>query len=132
MIVLLAATAALGPPASEQVVLKHRITPANVVEKVSASCGGNRYRIRLTHLRDLNSLDVTVNNRPVASTEMDKVTALVPAGFSMFQPFVAECFRDRPNARMRLIVDGPDSHGHSQFLYFEVTPAGQVTNARRD
>jgi hypothetical protein len=121
-----------GGAENEQVVIRDRLSPAGLVVSVAGSCGKNRYQIVLTHDGYQNRLRVEVNRRQVTAPEIAKVMKLVPPGYFLFHPFVAECFWDRPNARMRLMSAGPASHGREQWLSFEVTPAGEVTNARLD
>jgi len=126
----LAAAAASQPPsANEQVVIQHPLTPDDVVETVAGRCGRNLYQIRLEHFGNRSRLGIEVNGRPVTSGQIAKIANVLPQGLYLFEPFVDQCFRDRPNARMRLIVDGPSSHVRFEFLYFEVTPDGEVSNA---
>jgi hypothetical protein len=130
-----AAVAAAEPPRAihnEPVVIRGRLSPTDMVVSVAGRCGKNRYEIVLRHDGHQNLLVVDVNQRRVAAPEIAKVTKLVPPGYFLFDPFVAECFWDRPSARMRLMTAGPASHGNEQWLSFEVTPAGEVTNVRRD
>ena len=129
LFVLAAAAASQSAPPNSQVVIQHPLRPNEVVETVAGRCGRNLYQIRLEHFGERTRLSVEVNRRRIAPGQIAKATEVVPAGWYLFQPFVDQCFRDRPTARMRLIVDGPPSHGHSRFLYFEVTPGGEVTNA---
>jgi hypothetical protein len=119
-----------GGAQNEQVIIRDRLSPAGLVVSVAGSCGKNRYQIVLTNDGHQNRLRLEVNGRQVAAPEIAKVMKLVPPGDFLFDPFVAECFWDRPNARMRLMSAGPARHGREQWLSFEVTPAGEVMNVR--
>src|SRR5215213_3921147 len=83
---------------NEEVVIRERLSPTNLVVSVGGSCGKNRYQIVLTHDSHQNRLRVEVNRRQVAAPEIAKVIKIVPPGYFLFDPFVAECFWDRPSA----------------------------------
>jgi hypothetical protein len=113
---------------SDHVVIRTR--PTNVVEEVTGSCGPNRYHIGLRHAGDRVSLNVDVNGRAVSRKEIAKVIAAVHPGYYLFQPFVDACFEDRPEGRMRLVTDGPGSHGQGQWLFFNVSPTGTISDVQ--
>ena len=121
-----------GAAASQEVVSPSRLSPTRLVHSVSGYCGPHMYRIELRHDGERNILSVEANGRAVGRSEIGKVTMSVRPGYFMYDPFLAECFRDRPNARMRLITDGPRSGGDSQTLSFEVSPAGLISEVRAD
>ena len=121
-----------GGAQNQQVVIRDRLSAKELVVSVAGRCGKNRYRIVLTNDGHQNRLRVDVNRRQVAAGEIAKVIKLVPPHYFLFDPFVAECFWDRPNARMRLMTATPTSKPREQWLSFEVTPAGEVTNVRLD
>jgi hypothetical protein len=136
LLALVAGVAPAEPPRAnspgEQVVIRDRLSAKELVVSVAGRCGKNRYRIVLTNDGHQNRLRVEVNRRQVAAGEIAKVIKLVPPHYFLFDPFVAECFWDRPNARMRLMTASPTSKPREQWLSFEVTPAGEVTNVRPD
>ena len=113
---------------SGEVVLRERLTPANVITSVQGSCGSHRYRIEFN--ADNQRLVVSVDQRALPTTETEKVRKGVATGYFMYEPHVVECFWDRPSARMELITDGPNSGGRSRWISFEVSPAGIISNVR--
>ena len=115
-------------PASGDVVIRGRLTPTNVITSVQGSCDSHRYRIELGG--DNQHLVVSVDGRVLPTTETEKVLKAVATGYFMYERRVAECFWDRPSARMELITDGPRSGGKSTWISFEVSPAGIISNVR--
>jgi hypothetical protein len=128
---LVTMTVVQAPAPDEQVVIRGRLSPTNAVRSVTGNCASNRYRIELHHNGERNALAVQVNGRAVPQNEIAKVTGYLPSNYFMFEPDIAECFWDRPNARMRVVVAqfrSPKAEG----LSFEVSPEGKITNIRRD
>jgi hypothetical protein len=117
---------------SNEVVLRDRLTPTGVVETVTGKCGSLRYSIQLQHDGSRNVLSITANGRPVSPPETAKVMEAVTRGYFMYEPKIAECFRDRPNARFRLLTGGPNDGGKPIWLSFEVSPEGKVSAIRQD
>ena len=128
---LLAAPVA-ADAAQQEIILRERLSPTNAVRSAAGDCGANRYRIELRHNGRRNELHIEVNGRAVRRAELGKVISAVRPGYFMFEPAIAECFWDRPHARMRLITDGPSSGGKREDLSFEVSPAGEIIKVRPD
>lgn len=119
-----------APPASGVFVIRERLSPTDTITSVEGSCGPHRYRVQLQARGQ--KLAVSVDGRSTPNDQIEKVLQSVPKGYFMFQPAVAECFWDRPNARVRLITDGPSSGGKSQWISFEVAPDGVISDVRKD
>jgi hypothetical protein len=117
---------------AQEVVMRGRLSPTKLTVTVSGQCGSNRYSARLRSDGQRNILTLEANGRVVAASEIAKVTKAVRHGFFMYESFIAECFWDRPNARMRLITDGPESGGKPVRMSFEVSPNGEISAVRED
>jgi hypothetical protein len=117
---------------AQDVVIRDRLSPTKLSVAVSGNCGSNRYSIELRSDGQGNILTLEANGRAVTASEIAKVTKAVRYGFFMYQPSIRECFWDRPNARMRLITDGPKSGGKPVWISFEVSPNGVISSVRED
>ena len=129
--VLFAAAATAGQPSNE-VVVRDRLTPTDLVETMTGNCGPHRYSIELQHHGSRTILSLKANGRPVSPPETTKVVSAVTPGYFMYEPRLAEYFWDRPNARFRLLTGGPKDGGHPIWMSFEVSPEGNVSAIRQD
>ena len=129
---LLVTTAVTAGQPSNDVVLRERLTPTDAVEAMAGTCGPHRYSIELQHHGNRTTLSLKADDRSVTSVETGKVVEAVTQGYSMYEPKIAECFWDRPNARFRLLAGGPKDGGKPTWLSFEVSPDGKVSAIRRD
>ena len=129
---LLVTTAVTAGQPSNDVVLRERLTPTDAVEAMAGTCGPHRYSIELQHHRNRTTLSLKADDRSVTSVETGKVVKAVTQGYFMYEPKIAECFWDRPNARFRLLTGGPKDGGKPTWLSFEVSPDGKVSAIRRD
>ena len=129
---LLFAAAVAGGQPSNEVVLRERLTPADLVKTATGKCGPHRYGVQLRHDGDRAFLSLHVDGRPVSPPEIGTIAAAVTPGYFMYEPKIAECFWDRPNARFRLLTGGPKDGGKPVWLSFEVSPDGKVSAIRRD
>ena len=114
-----------------EVVIRERLWPTHVVKSASGRCGSNLYRIVVRHEGNTHLLLLEANGRSIAKAEVAKVYRSVPAGLLFYEPSVAECFWDKPNGRMRVLVGGPQT-SKPMWLSFEVSPEGLVSNIRPD
>jgi hypothetical protein len=129
---LVAATAVTAGQPSNEVVLRGRLTPTDLAETMSGTCGRHRYSIELQHHGNRTTLSLKVDDRFVASVERDKVVEALMQGYFMYEPKIAECFWDRPNARFRLLTGARKDGGKPIWLSFEVSPDGKVSALHQD
>lgn len=115
-----------------EITMRERLSPTNKVQSVQGRCGNHDFGINLRYAERLNVLSLTVDGLPVPRDEIDKVTAAVSKGYAIYDPSFVECIWDGPNARMRIVTDGPTSGGKPIWLSFEVSPARSVSGVRRD
>ena len=129
---LLLVAGAISPQPFGEVVLRERLTPKDAVHTVAGTCARHRYSVELRHDDSRNVLSLRADDQQVAPAETVKIAAAIRPGFSVYEPSIAECFWDRPNARVRLLTDGPTSGGTPIWISFEVSPEGQVSAVRED
>lgn len=118
-------------PLESDVVIRRRLTPTQAVETMAGKCGPHRYSVELEHDGDTAVLRLSVDGHPVAGDEIRKVRAAVRAGHFLYEPRIAECFWNRPNARFRILTGGP-TDGAPAWISFEVSPNGRVSAIRPD
>ena len=118
--------------ASGEVLTRERLTPIDLTESMAGTCGAHRYSVELQHDKRHAVLSLKVDDRRVSHAETAKVVQSVKTGYFMYEPRIAECFWDRPNARITLLIGGPGDGGNPTWLSFEVSPEGQVSAVRQD
>lgn len=114
--------------------IREPVRPSATVYLHAGSCGQDRYEVEMRgsdRPNEGSAMSLRVNGNAVVSTEMNRISALIPPGVYIYEPVVAECLEGVRQARVRLLIAGSPSPT-PRWLSFQVGPDGLVTGFKEE
>lgn len=113
--------------------LREPVGASATVYVYAGSCGPDRYEVEMrgSDRYQASTMSLRVNGNAVVSTEMNRISALIPPDFYIYEPVVDECLKGARQARVRLLIAGSPSPT-PRWLSFLVGSDGSVTGFREE
>ncbi len=123
-----------GDPREMMVEIREPVGMSATVYLFAGSCGRDRFEVEMRGSDRPNEgswLSLRFNGNAVVATEMNKILALVPPDYYIYEPVVAECLKGARQARVRLLIAGSPSPT-PRWLSLLVGADGRVTGFKEE